>query len=131
MHRHQADGLGDKISRQNTIDASSPEVVRAEFGPESDVKNILKRYGVLPQQQRQPFYTETDFDTDLQTAIIKIERVNDAFNKLPKKHREKYPTVDDLWYAYQTGTITDEPEKPASAPTPAVSGPLDNQNATA
>lgn len=111
--RHQGDGKGDTASNATVKDFSEPVMVRAEYGPESQVKNILKKYGALPIPQREPHFTETDFDTDLTTALHRIKKADEAFAKLPLKHREKYPSASALWQAWKENRlIPDEPTQP-------------------
>lgn len=110
LPRTQNDGQGDFISRATAKDCSTPVIVRPEFGPESEVRNILRKYGAVPMTARQPNYTTTDFDTDLTTAITKIKRANDAFDALPQKHRDKFQTPASLWQHYVQGQLFDDRE---------------------
>lgn len=97
-----------------TIDCSQPIIVRPEFGPDTDIKTILRRHGGLPAPTRQPVYTETDFDADLTSALAQMKRAHEAFEALPKKHREKFQTADELWQRYRTDNLRQdaEAEKP-------------------
>lgn len=120
--RHQNDGRNDHASKLSQLDLSLPVKVRAEFGPETEVKNIIKRYGGAPMQ-RQPQFTETDHDLDLSRALSQIERAHNAFNRLELKHRQKYKSPYELWMAYYRGEMEDpeptpEPDKVQTPPDP-------------
>lgn len=106
--RYQGDGLNDEVSEATAKDCSHPIIVRPEFAPEADIKNILKKYGALPIRSTQPRFTETDYDADLTTALSRIERANKAFHALPTREREKYGSAAGLWQAYIEGKITED-----------------------
>lgn len=108
--RQQGDNKGDEASRATRKDCSLPIMVRPEFGPETQIKNILRKYGALPLPTRQPQYTETNFDEDLTTALSKIERARRAFDELPKKHKDRFPNPEALWKHYHSGQPFDDRE---------------------
>lgn len=108
--RQQGDGLGDAASKACRKDFSQPSIVRAEFGPETHVKAILKRHGAIPAPAREPIYTQTDYDVDLTKAIQKLKQAHAAYEQLPKKHREKFKTADELWHRYRTDNLRQDAE---------------------
>lgn len=108
--RQQGDGLGDAASKATRIDCSHPIKVRPEFGPDTDIKTILRRHGAIPAATRQPVYTETNYDTDLTKALDQLKRAHAAFEALPKKHREKFQTADQLWQRYRTDNLRQDAE---------------------
>jgi len=103
--RHQGDGKGDAVSSAGQRDFSSPKVVRPEFGPETDIKTILRRHGGIPAPTRQPVFTETDYSEDLTSAIGKLKTAHEAFDALPEKHRKKFKNAAELWRRYRDDNI--------------------------
>lgn len=112
--RTHNDGKGDEISKATAFDFSHPVIVRPEFGPDTDIRTILRRHGALPMATRTPLYTETDYDIDLTTALGQIQRAKQAFHELPAKHREKFKNPEDLYRAWQSGEL----DRPAPTPAP-------------
>lgn len=110
--RRQYDGKGDDIAKRSRLDCSTPVVVRPEFGPDTDVKTILRRHGALVSNKT-PIYTENDFDQDLTTALDHIKKAQMAFLKLPKDQRDRFQSPEQLWAAYQNGDLDkDQPVTP-------------------
>lgn len=92
-------------------DFSQPQLVRPEFGPESDVNRILTRHGgMIPT--RQPKYTETNYDLDLGAAIEQIRIAHGAYNDLSPEVKKQYHTAQDFWQAYLRGELQQQPEQP-------------------
>lgn len=112
-----------EVALATRFDFSEPVVVRAEFGPDSEVKNIIRKYGGPLQQLssaagshhatfaatgRMPLFTDTDYDIDLQQAVTKIRAAEEAFDRLPRKTRERYGSPAGLHDADRRGYIPDE-----------------------
>lgn len=122
--RQQYDDKAQQTIADETVyDFSSPTIVRPEFGPDSEIPNILRKYGAPLAQLsaaagshhatfaatgRMPLFTETDYDMDLQTAVTKVRAAQEAFDKLPKKTRERYGSPEGLQHADRNGYIPDE-----------------------
>lgn len=94
------------------VDASSPKITRQEFAPQTDVRTIIRRYGGVPPNQKQPVFTEHDYNTDLATALDNLKAAHAAFEDLPRKYRDQFKTADDLWTAYKKGVINPPPDTP-------------------
>lgn len=104
--RHQNDGLQDEASAAASIDFTGTDsLVRAEFKEESDINNILTRYGVNPQNLRQMTYgAEVDERLDLQTALFAIEQAKSITGYVPDELRSKY----NDWRAILNGAESGE-----------------------
>lgn len=97
-----------------------PDMTRQEDLPKTDLRNILNHFGV-GVTQRQPFFGEIDYDTDLQQALQHIgqaRRIHRGFETLDRK---KYPTWQHLAKAIDDGTFVPDVDSDPSAP-PGVSG---------
>lgn len=125
MHFRQQydDDAQQEVAEATRFDFSQPVIVRAEFGPDSEVKNIIRKYGGPLQQLssaagshhatfaatgRMPLFTETDYDLDLQQAVTKVRAAQEAFDRLPRKTRERYGSPEGLHHADRNGYIPDE-----------------------
>lgn len=94
--RTQTDGLNEQMSYETGLDCSAlPDLARQEFKAETDVNNILARYGI-DGVKRQPEYGEVDFNLDLQTSLESIREAERALRKLPTELRGKYSTWERL-----------------------------------
>lgn len=106
MHRAirtQVDSEFEAYSLRTGIDFSdAKDLARQEFKAETDVNQLLGRFGVGALGQRQQIFTETDFGLDLQTALEAVEMSRQAHRQLPRELREKYPT----WQALLNGLYT-------------------------
>lgn len=85
--------------------SAEPDPVRQEFKDEADVNVMLNKFGMNVPMQRQPQFGETDFDLDLHSAYIAVDRVNHAMQALPPELREKYPTAARLLDAMNSGEL--------------------------
>lgn len=94
--RTQADGDQEHYSLLTALDCSThPAITRQEFRDETDVNNILARYGV--DGLRRPIqYSEVDYDMDLQQSLEAIREAERAVNRLPEALRTKYTTWERL-----------------------------------
>lgn len=94
--RTQVDGLNDEYSIMTALDCSDlPDLARQEFKAETDVNNILARYGIDGIKQG-PTYSEVDYNMDLQEALESIREAERAIAKLPADLYVKYPTWEEL-----------------------------------
>lgn len=94
---------------------SSPEgedKARQEFKKESDINELLRRFGAVPPP-RIPG-GEWDFDTDLASAFDSVRRVRDGYRTLPAELREMYRTPQDLIQAILAGEVTYKSEEAAA-----------------
>lgn len=114
--RQQHDGMQDAYSDEAAIDCTTkPDLARQEFKTESDVNNILNRFGVPIANGT--FGTEVDYTIDLQHALGAITDARRAHRNLPENLREKYPTWQSLLNALESGSLEmkNEDEPPADA----------------
>lgn len=114
--RTQNDGASETASDAARIDCSTPKLVRPEFGPDTDIRTILRRHTGIPTARREPIYTETDHAIDLQQAITNLRRAHAAFEALPQKYRDKYHSADELWRAHKHGFTEDFPNENTGSP---------------
>lgn len=104
--RTQVDDLGDAYSLATAIDfTDSIDNTRQEFRLEADVNHLLSRYGVGVPMQQQPQFGEVDFDLDLHSAYISVERSQHAFSELPYELRQKYGNVATMLDAMNSGEL--------------------------
>lgn len=103
--RTQADGLGDAVSGQTTLDCTdSQDMTDQRFRDECDINNILKRHGVVTMT-RQPIYGETNYDADLQACLDAIEEGERILSRLPDAIRDKYPDTATMRAAVLDGNL--------------------------
>lgn len=94
--RTQVDGLNELYSYETALDCSDkPDMARQEFKAETDVNNILARYGVNGPM-REPQYGEVDYNLDLQQSLEAIREAERAVAKLPETLQGKYSTWERL-----------------------------------
>lgn len=98
---------------------------RQEYKNDADVNRILARHGVGPVPQHQTFYSEIDFDLDLQGAITATQAAQEAYSRMPMTLRKKYPTYLDVLNGIKSGQFridlsvaNDPPNKFANADKP-------------
>lgn len=115
--RKQGDDLNDEASDAAAIDCSNDvDHARQEFGPETDVNTILKRFavtGAVPARRPAQWNTEVDYNLDLQSAIHAVEEVKASYAGLPKELRDAYPTWQLFMQGVAKGEITIKPDDPA------------------
>lgn len=88
--RTQIDDLAEEYSQATAIDCSNlPDKTRQEFKDETDVNQILARFGVNTPM-RQPIYGAVDYDMDLQQSLAAIKTAQQTADNLPKQLRDKY-----------------------------------------
>lgn len=63
---------------------------RQEFRAEADINNVLRRHGVIPTLNRQPLYTEIDYDSNLQAGLAALERERQAWSGINVNIRQRY-----------------------------------------
>lgn len=103
--RTQVDGLDEEYSIGTALDCSDmPDTTRQEFKNETDVNQVLARYGV-DGQRRPPIYSEVDYNMDLQQSLGAIREAERAIAKLPPELREKYGTWERLFAGAYNGGI--------------------------
>lgn len=104
--RTQVDDRQMDFSLEAGLDTSDkPDLARQEFRDDADANLLLKRYGVNVPVQAQPQYGDADFDLDLHSAHIAVDRAQHAFRKLPNELREKYKTTQGLLDAMNSGEL--------------------------
>lgn len=101
--RSQADNLGDYYSDLTGTVNTEDSLVRPEFGPETDINNILKNHGIQTQQRPIKYGEEVDYTLDLQQAMTATERASEAHRTIPEELRQKYPKYQDWLNAINSG----------------------------
>lgn len=95
-----------KPRERSTKDCSLPIVVRPEFGPESDTRTILQRYGGIPIRRNAPQqFTETDHSLDLTTHYQRIDEIKRAW-KNPSDHKPSDQPAPNAATATATSTTS-------------------------
>lgn len=102
--RQQRDYPFDEESDAASIDVSGDTLTRQEFKKETDINEILNRFGI-PQFTREPIFGEVNFDQDLQQAHLTIQRARETYDELPEWIRAKYPTQESLVDAIGNGQL--------------------------
>lgn len=104
--RTQVDEKQRDYSRAASLDCSDlPDTARQEFREEADANKLLARYGINVPVQRTPSFGDADFDLDLHSAFIAVDRAEHAFTSLPTPLRQKYKTTGRLLDAMNTGEL--------------------------
>lgn len=104
--RSQTSTDQDDISLLTGLDSSDlPDLARQEFRDEADVNQLLSRYGVGVPLQQQPQFGEVDWDLDLHSAFITVDRAQHAFNELPHELKTKYKTTHAMLDAMNSGEL--------------------------
>jgi len=97
---------------------------RQEFGEESDVNAILRRFGAGGFEMRPVHYGVQDLDLDLQQVYTSVAVAEEAWKRLPAGLRSRYKAWPELLTALQRGEaslvtpdgVVVEPPKEAVVP---------------
>lgn len=115
--RKQTDTDQDEWSLRTGIDCSDlPDLARQEFKDETDINNIVSRYGAGAPQHKMVF-GEVDYDQDLQQAKGILEQAQKAWDQMDPRIREKYRGWRSLFTAIENGTF-EPPEEPKTEEPP-------------
>lgn len=109
------------------LEDGSPNVDRArqEFKKETEVNDILRRFGVTgATQQRQGTFGEQDFTLDLQQALSAIEQTKAAYRDMPNDLQRRYPTWQRFLNAIERGDLTLHQTDPEQKIVPPEQAPL-------
>ena len=87
------------------------DLTRQEFAEEADVNYLLRTYGVDTPVNRVPQFGEVDWDLDLHSAHISMDRAQHAFFHLPLELRQKYKTTAAMLDAMNSGELATDLEK--------------------
>lgn len=118
--RTQSDGAQELYSDQAVLNCSeSRDMARQEFKAESDINEILKKFG-LTNPLRQVTYGEVDFDLDLQQAFAAIAAAKQAYREIPDELKAVVPSWQALLNGIESGAIQMKPETPKPEATPTV-----------
>lgn len=116
--RQQNDGLGDLYSEMSRIDTGRETPTRQEFAHEADIRNILGKYGV-PMHQEPPQAGTTDYNLDLQAAIMAVDAAKRATYGVPTELISTFPTWVHLMKGVESGeyqaALTELNERKAQA----------------
>lgn len=123
VSRSQADSLAKFEEWSDEAGISFPveeDRTRQEFAEESDVNNILRRFGAGGFEMRPVMYGTQDTDADLQTVYMAASVAQDAWAKLPEPLRKRYPGWPELLVAMEAGEASlVDPDGVVSVPDPA------------
>lgn len=106
-NRTQSDDKGDKVSRDTALSfLMAEDVTRQEYKEETDIRTILRKYGV-PNTGAPPApdMTHTDFTIDLQEAYRIRDEGARLLARLPQEIRDKYKNNADLLTAIDNGEL--------------------------
>lgn len=104
--RTPVDERQSEFSFLTGLDTSDlPDLARQEFREQTDTNYILDRFGVQTPMQRTPQFGEVDWDLDLHSAHISVERVQAAWYELDPELREKYKNSAGLLDAMNSGEL--------------------------
>lgn len=127
--RTQNDGLQNVYSELAQLDCSvEPDLARQDMKAETDIHDLLKRYGAEVQVRTGPLFGNLDFDMDLQNVMDATTDLKAAHRKLLDQRPElrgKYPTTALFLEALQSGRIANDflpaqvSEPKPTQPTPA------------
>lgn len=107
--RTQVDDRQDEISLATGLDTSDrPDLTRQEFREEADTNYLLSRFGVNVPMQRTPQFGEIDFDLDLHSAHIAVDRAQNAWYQLSEDLREKYKDPAGMLDAMNSGQLEED-----------------------
>lgn len=116
--RGQFDDLGDVYSEMTRLDTGRETPTRQEYAHEADISNILKKYGV-PMHQVPARNGETDWNLDLQSAIMAVDAAKNASYNVPVELISTYPTWVKLLQGIESGhyqrDLADLQERKAAA----------------
>lgn len=120
MHRairKQTDQHQDAWSDATALNTQiEPDKARSEFMQETDINHMMTQFGVTPTN-RQPIFTEVDYNVGLQDAYMAIEQVKEAHRSLSSEVKQLYPTWRELLNAIEAGTF-EPPKEPERDPAP-------------
>lgn len=117
--RKQGDTLGKAYSELTAYQTVGPDMARQEFREEADINTILRKFGATAQQRQGVWGSTIDYNIDLQTALDATHDAQLAYQQLPEKLRQRYPTLDEFMAAANAGNIQPADLKPAAPAAPA------------
>lgn len=105
-HRRQTDKAEqDRLREATMISTGTISKVRQELGPDTNINNILKKFGVNAPQ-RQGIYGQTiDYNMDLASAQSIISEATTAYQQLPEKLRARYRSLEEFRRGMESGAI--------------------------
>lgn len=103
--RSQADNKGDAISAATALEPGEDVHTRQEFKDETDINNIMKRFGQtgMIATRQMEWGKEIDESIDLQQAIGAINQARAATFNVPPELKTKYPNWQTLLNAAESG----------------------------
>lgn len=117
----------DQVAESNAagIDCSNlPDTARQEFAKDSDINNILAKYGIDALSDPVNF-GEYDTDIDLQAGLNSLAAAKASYSRIPEHIRKRYRDWTELLTAINEGketldTIKDPNYTPPTPATPPV-----------
>lgn len=108
--RTQADNLQDFYSLEaaQLLDEEphGEDRTRQELKIDTDVNDMLRRFGVNVPQKTPVFGKEVNFDLDLQQALGAIDQAKEAYKTMPNDLQRRYPTWQRFLNAIERGDLT-------------------------
>lgn len=105
----------DRRSLATGIQGGDEDPTRQEHKDEADINYLMKRYGQVPGTGRPvQFGEQLDFDFDLMRAFEALSDARSSYDKLPDRLRAKYPSIESLMTALESGELELTPDSPRS-----------------
>lgn len=96
----------DERSALFCVDCSDmPSKCREEFAEDADVNVILRRFGAVPPQLRQPVFGEQDFSLDLRDHLDAVRAAAESWQAVPLSVRRRYANWSELNEAVEQGHV--------------------------
>lgn len=107
-----------RLRNRTALVSKSKSRTRQESGPDTNINNILRRFG-MQAPQRQGIYGQTvDYNVDLATARSYVSEALDAYMMLPDTLRARYRTLDEFRRGVESGAIKPADLKEPPPPEP-------------
>jgi len=119
--RTQTDGRQDEYSLNGALSCNPDhDKTRQEFAEEANINTLLARYGV--QNARTPQYGDVDYDVGFTEAMHSAQLAHEAYLRLPREIRDRYPTWDALYQGVLAGEVEVDDDAPKPEETPVTQG---------
>lgn len=95
----------NRLQRKSAFKSITPSKTRQEKGPEANINNIMKTFGVNTPQRQGVYGQTVDYNMDLASASSIVGEALEAYQKLPDKLKSRYRTLDEFRKGMESGTI--------------------------